>query len=68
VRRVKGTELQREINPPGNWIAPPNGNRSRACRQPGLKSTETVRVSPSDLNAHSVSERYGDFPNRDFVL
>ena len=29
---------------------------------------ETVRASPSNLNAHSVSERYGDFPNRDFVL
>jgi hypothetical protein len=25
---VKGTEPQREINPPGNWIAPPGSNRS----------------------------------------
>jgi len=25
---VKGTGPQREINPPGNWIAPPGSNRS----------------------------------------
>jgi hypothetical protein len=25
---VKGAGPQREINPPGNWIAPPGSNRS----------------------------------------
>jgi hypothetical protein len=25
---VKGTDPQREINPPGNWFVPPGSNRS----------------------------------------
>jgi hypothetical protein len=50
---VKGAEPQREINPPGNWIAPPGSNRS------GGGGNKTVGASGEEGRVRRLGESVG---------
>ena len=53
VRREKGGGPQRELNPPGNWFAPPGSNQSSSG------GNETAEASGAEGRKRRLGEHAG---------